>query len=52
MSLERQLEREIELIENDDTLTNEEKRKAIKELYAYAREMMREHGDEYDRHDS
>lgn len=51
MSLERQLEKEIELIENDDTLTNEEKRKAIKELYAEAREMMREQKDEHDRHD-
>lgn len=42
MSLESQLEREIELIENDDTLTNEEKRKLIQELYHEAREMERE----------
>jgi hypothetical protein len=46
MSLESQLEREIKLIEDDDTLTNEEKRKAIKELYAEARQIMKEIRDE------
>jgi hypothetical protein len=42
MSLQRQLEREIESIENDDSLTNKEKAKEIAELerdaYRYARE--------------
>jgi hypothetical protein len=42
MSFERQLEKEVELIENDDTLTNEEKRKLIKELYRDAIDMERE----------
>jgi hypothetical protein len=42
MSLESQMEREIELIENDDSLTNEEKRKQIQELYREARDMERE----------
>ena len=38
MGLEERLEREIELIENDESLTRKEKDKEINELYKEARE--------------
>lgn len=48
-SLEERLDHEIELIENDDSLTEEQKRKEIRELYREAREIEREQncGDRY-----
>ena len=42
MGLEERLEKEIELIENDESLTDEEKRKEIRELYIEACEIERE----------
>lgn len=42
MDLEERLDKEIELIENDESLTDEEKRKEIRELYREAREIERE----------
>ena len=41
MGLEERLEKEIELIENDESLTDEQKRKEIRELYKEAREYMK-----------
>ena len=38
MGLEERLEREIELIENDESLTQKEKDEEINELYKEARE--------------
>lgn len=42
MDIETRLEREIELIEKDESLTREEKDKEIRELYKEAREYERE----------
>ena len=42
MDLEKRLEKEIELVENDEWLTDEEKRKEIRELYREFREIERE----------
>jgi hypothetical protein len=42
MGLEERLDKEIGLIENDESLTDEEKRKEIRELYREAREIERE----------
>jgi hypothetical protein len=46
MRLQRRLEKEIDAIENDDSLTNDEKAREIRELerdaYNYAREQARE----------
>lgn len=42
MDIETRLEREIELIEKDESLTREEKDKEIHELYKEAREYERE----------
>jgi hypothetical protein len=49
MALIDRLEREIEIIENDDSLTSEEKNKQIRELYREARDYEREQSqrDEY-----
>jgi|WetSurSiteA1Bulk_404760.scaffolds.fasta_scaffold560334_1 hypothetical protein len=54
MSLQRRLEKEIESIENDDSLTNDEKAREIRELerdaYNYAREQAQErYNDEMER---
>ena len=46
MGLEERLEREIELIENDESLTRKEKDKEINELYKEAREY-RDERDSY-----
>ena len=46
MGLEERLEKEIELIENDESLTDEQKRKEIRELYKEAREIAREQNDD------
>jgi hypothetical protein len=46
MSLESRLEKEIDAIENDDTLTNQEKSKEIRELYRDARAYQRERAQE------
>ena len=40
-------EREIELIEQDDSMTDYEKKQAIKEIYAELREAERDFNDEY-----
>lgn len=40
--LEARAEREIELIEQDDSMDAEEKRQAIKEIYAELREIERD----------
>ncbi len=40
--LEERAEREIELIREDDSMTAEEKKKAIKEIYAELREIERD----------
>lgn len=45
MDLEDRLEHEIELIENDDSLTEAEKQREINELYKEAREILREQED-------
>lgn len=42
MGLEERLDKEFELIENDESLTDEEKRKEIRELYRESREIERE----------
>jgi DNA-binding protein YbaB len=54
MSLQRRLEKEIESIENDDSLTNDEKAREIRELerdaYNYAIEQAQErYNDEMER---
>lgn len=41
-SLEERLEAEIESVENDDTLTDEQKQKEINALIREAREIMRD----------
>ena len=41
-TLEARAEREIELIEQDDSMDAEEKRQAIKEIYAELREIERD----------
>ena len=45
MDIESRLEREIELIENDESLTRKEKDEEIRELYKEAREYEREDND-------
>lgn len=40
MGLEERLEKEIKLIENDESLTQEEKNEEIRELYREAREII------------
>jgi len=47
MSLQSRLDREIELIENDDSLSNSEKSKEIRELYREAHEIENRREEEY-----
>lgn len=44
-SLDERLDLEIEAVENDDSLTDEQKKRAIKELIREAREIAREEWD-------
>lgn len=45
-SIEKRAEREIDLIEQDDSMDAEEKRLAIKEIYAELRDIERDMQDE------
>ena len=45
--LEKRAEREIDLIEQDESMTQEEKRKAIKEVYEELREAEQDIADNF-----